>query len=309
MLIKNTEEIKLIKEGGEIMGRILEELKGDDKEQREEATVWVQGLDRIHKACGIKICVDVSATPFYLKGSGYPEGEPFPWIVSDFGLVDGIESGITKIPRLPVSDTTGRPDPKYFKLWKNITKDLAASERLSNGRPKPEVVWRKAEDALVQLAGEYEKQFNAIQEASDLALKAPPVMILVCDNTNIAQLFYENISGQTEVEDADIEPDEDEEGAEEEPETKKKKAKKRTVYGTGKVFPELFQNAKGQIRTIAIDSKRLEKVESEDPAATKDKAAKALRAIVNSVGRLGQPGQDVRCVVSVSMLTEGWVEC
>jgi type III restriction enzyme len=283
-----------------------EELKGDAKEQREEATVWVQGLDKINKACGIKICVDVSATPFYLKGSGYPEGEPFPWIVSDFSLVDGIESGITKIPRLPVSDTTGRPDPKYFKLWKNITKDLAASERLSNGRPKPEVVWRKAEDALVQLAGEYEKQFNAIQEASDLALKSPPVMILVCDNTNIAQLFFENISGQTEVEDANIEPDDDEDSAEDEPETKKKKARKRTVYGTGKVFPELFQNAKGQIRTIAIDSKRLEKVESEDPAATKDKAAKALRAIVNSVGRPGQPGQDVRCVVSVSMLTEGW---
>ncbi len=285
---------------------IAEELRGDDKEQREEATIWVQGLDRLHKACGIRICVDVSATPFYLKGSGYPEGEPFPWIVSDFGLVDGIESGITKIPRLPVSDTTGRPDPKYFRLWKNITRDLAASERLSNGRPKPEVVWQRAEDALVQLAGEYEKQFNAIQEASDLALKAPPVMILVCDNTNIAQLFFENISGQTEVEDADVESEDEDESADEDAEVKKKKQKKRTVYGTGKVFPHLFQNAKGQIRTIAIDSKRLEKIESEDPSATRDKSAKELRAIVNSVGRIGYPGQDVRCVVSVAMLTEGW---
>lgn len=289
---------------------IAEELKGDDKEQREEATIWVQGLDRIHKACGIKICVDVSATPFYLKGSGYPEGEPFPWIVSDFGLVDGIESGITKIPRLPVSDTTGRPDPKYFRLWKNITRDLEASEKLSNNRPKPEVVWRKAEDALVQLAGEYEKQFDAIQESSDFALKSPPVMILVCDNTNIAQVFYENISGQSEIEDANDSPGEDNDDAEdlgeEETGAKKKKIKKRTVYGTGKVFPHLFQNAKGQIRTIAIDSKRLEKIESEDPNATKDKAAKELRAIVNSVGRVGLPGQDVRCVVSVSMLTEGW---
>ena len=274
--------------------------------EREEATVWVKGLDRIHQTCGIRICVDVSATPFYLKGSGYPEGEPFPWIVSDFGLVDGIESGITKIPRLPVSDTTGRPDPKYFRLWKNITRDLAASERLSNGRPKPEVVWSKAEDALVQLAGEYEKQFNAVMEASDLVLKAPPVMILVCDNTNIAQVFFENISGQTEVEDADVDADDEDEESEEESGPKKKKPKKRTVYGTGKVFPHLFQNEKGQIRTIAIDSKRLEKIESEDPNATKDKSAKELRAIVNSVGRIGQPGQDIRCVVSVSMLTEGW---
>ena len=79
----------------------------------------------------------MSATPFYIQGSGYPEGAPFPWIVSDFGLVDAIESGITKIPRLPVSDTTGRPDPKYFKLWKNITENLAGRRSAyRTGRPK-----------------------------------------------------------------------------------------------------------------------------------------------------------------------------
>jgi len=170
------------------------------KKEREEATIWVQGLDRINKACGIKFCVDMSATPFYIKGSGFPEGEPFPWIVSDFGLVDAIESGITKIPRLPVSDNTGQPDPRYFRLWRNITKDLVREQRLSNGRPKPEVVWERAQDALVQLAGEYKKSYEAIQQASDTALKAPPVLIVVCDNTDIAQVFFENVSGQSEVE-------------------------------------------------------------------------------------------------------------
>jgi type III restriction enzyme len=74
--------------------------------------------------------VDLSATPFYIQGSGYPEGPPFPWIVSDFGLVDAIESGIVKIPRLPVQDVTGRPDPKYFKLWKAITENLQPAEKL-----------------------------------------------------------------------------------------------------------------------------------------------------------------------------------
>ncbi len=277
----------------------------ESKKERELATIWVQGLDRINKACGVKFCVDLSATPFYIQGSGYPEGEPFRWIVSDFGLVDAIESGITKIPRLPVSDTTGQPDPKYFRLWRNITKDLAPSQRLSNKRPKPEVVWERAEDALVQMAGEYNKTFDAIRNADDTALKIPPAMIVVCDNTDIARVFFENISGQTEVEDILEETDdEDDEG---DSRTRRKRNKTRVSYGTSRTgFPELFQNDKGRLWTLRIDSKRLDKVESEDPDATRDEAAKELREIVNTVGKPGKPGQDVRCVVSVAMLNEGW---
>lgn len=286
------------------------EAKGVDAEtrkEREEATIWVQGLDRINEACGIKFVVDLSATPFYLQGSGYPEGEPFPWIVSDFGLVDAIESGITKIPRLPVSDTTGRPDPKYFKLWRNITEHLPAEQRLSNKRPKPEVVWEKAQDALVQLAGEYKKTFEAVAEASDTALKLPPVMIVVCDNTDIAQIFFENVSGQSEVERIADEGEDEEENGNGNGTGRKKRPKMQVSYGTSRTsFPELFQNDKGRLCTIRIDSKRLEKIESEDPDATRDEAAKALREIVNTVGKTGKPGQDVHCVISVAMLTEGW---
>ena len=115
------------------------------KEEAEEARVWLDGLDRINncglageKTPGISLTVDMSATPFYIKGSNHPEGQPFPWLVSDFGLVDAIESGIVKIPRLPVLDTTGRPDPKYFRLWERIREDLQ-SRRISTGtRPKAE---------------------------------------------------------------------------------------------------------------------------------------------------------------------------
>jgi len=76
------------------------------EEEEDEARVWLNGLDTLNVSTaerdGIVFCVDLSATPFYIKGSGYPEGSPFPWLVSDFGLVDAIESGIVKIPRLPV---------------------------------------------------------------------------------------------------------------------------------------------------------------------------------------------------------------
>ena len=120
--------------------------KRDAKEQNEEATIWIKGLDRFNESTGVKFCVDLSATPFYIKGSGYSEGEPFPWLVSDFSLVDAIESGIVKIPRLPVEDTTGRPEPRYFRLWKTVVDELTPGERLpGRGRkPKPEAIWLSA---------------------------------------------------------------------------------------------------------------------------------------------------------------------
>jgi len=279
-----------------------EKLTAAEKEEREEATVWISGLDRINRSCGIRFCVDLSATPFYLQGSGYLEGSPFPWLVSDFGLVDAIESGIVKIPRLPVSDTTGRPEPKYFALWKHIGERLQPGERLPGGKPKPEIVWREAEDALATLAAQWKERFDYIQAASPGQEKAPPVMIIVCDNTDIAEVFYRNISGEETVEVVTpVEDDDDDETPK-----KKKKAKKKTTYGTGKLFPELFSNRDNFRPTLRIDSKLLAEAESSDPNASRKEAAESLRGIVATVGKPGLPGEQVRCVVSVQMLTEGW---
>ncbi|GFO62333.1 BPTD_3080 family restriction endonuclease [Geomonas paludis] len=277
-------------------------LTAEEKAEREEATVWISGLDRINQACGVKFCVDLSATPFYLQGSGYVEGSPFPWLVSDFGLVDAIESGIVKIPRLPVSDTTGRPEPKYFKIWDYIKDNLQPGEKLPGGKPKPEVVWREAEDALQTLASQWKERYEQIAEVTPDKDTTPPVMIIVCDNTDIAGLFYRYISGEEVVEVVEAD-DEDEEASSSK---KKKKKKQKTVYGTGKVFPELFSNREGFRPTLRIDSKLLAEAESEDPNANKKDVAEHLREIVATVGKPGQPGEQVRCVVSVQMLTEGW---
>ena len=278
-----------------------EKLTPAERAEREEATVWITGLDKINKACGIRFCVDLSATPFYLQGSGYIEGAPFPWLVSDFGLVDAIESGIVKIPRLPVSDTTGRPEPKYFTLWKHINERLQPGERLPGGKPKPDVVWREAQDALITLADQWKERFEYIQNASPGQDKAPPVMIIVSDNTDIAEVFYRQISGEEMVEVVAINEDEEEDKA-----PRKKKAKKKVAYGGGKLYPELFSNQANFHPTLRIDSKLLAEAESEDPNASRKDAAESLREIVATVGKLGKPGEHVRCVVSVQMLTEGW---
>ena len=277
-------------------------LSAEEKAEREEATVWVSGLDKINAAGGIGLCVDLSATPFYIHGSGYPEGSPFPWIVSDFSLVDAIESGITKIPRLPAIDNTGMPDPKYFKLWEHITRDLKAGERLTGGKPKPEVVYRKAEDALLTLAGEWKERFDQLAAATPGQDRTPPVMIIVCDNTDIAEHFHRLISGE-EIIEADT-PDDKEEDDDAPKRKKKVKAQKR--YGSGLAGFDAFWNHKGAEVTLRIDSDLLASAESEDPKATRKEAAEELRKIVSSVGRPGEPGERIRCVVSVNMLSEGW---
>jgi type III restriction enzyme len=282
-----------------------ETLSRDEKAEREEATIWIAGLDRINSTCGIRSCVDLSATPFYLHGSGYAEGTPFPWIVSDFGLVDAIESGIVKIPRLPVSDTSGRPEPKYFALWRWITWNLAAGEKLPGGKPKPDVVWRESQDALATLMSQWKERFEYAQDAAPGQEHVPPVLIIVCDNTDVAQLFYEKISGESTVDVADDGVDAGDDDDEKEPRARRKKPKTRTVFGRGALFPELFSNTAAARRTLRIDSKLLAEAETGD-ASNRQEAAERLREIVATVGKPGRPGEQVRCVVSVQMLTEGW---
>ena len=262
--------------------------------EHEEPTVWISGLDMINQACGVRFCVDLSATPFYIQGSGHPEGKPFSWLVSDFGLVDAIESGITKIPRLPVSDTTGRPEPKFFRLWKTIQEALSPTDLSTGKKPKPEAVYREAEAALNTLASQWKERFEYIQQASDSQDKTPPVMIIVCDNTKIAAHFYEKISGE-----------EIHEVVEENNNQGKGKKKKQTVYGQGQVFPDL-SNTESNSRTLRIDSKMLDAAESEDPQKNKTQAAEDLRQVVATIGKPEHPGAQIRCVVSVAMLNEGW---
>ena len=248
------------------------QLSADEIAEREEATVWVSGLDRIARARGINFCADFSATPFYIKGSGYEEGAPFPWIVSDFSLVDAIESGIVKIPRVPVDDNTGALIPKYFRLWEHINQQLSASERqTARRRAKPESVLRQAEGALATLASEWKKTFEEFQRTGSAV---PPVMIVVCDNTDLAKLVHEHIAG-------------------------------------GNVLPELANAQNGEV-TFRIDTKLLAEAEAVLEGETKADAAERLRKVVDTIGKIewegeGEPpGKNIRCVVSVGMLNEGW---
>jgi type III restriction enzyme len=290
-----------------------EEKKALEDEAR-EATVWIDGLDQINNALsgdrGISFCVDLSATPFYIGGSGHPEGRPFPWLVSDFGLVDAIESGIVKIPRLPVSDTTGRPDPKYFKLWEWIKDGLQPAELMTgkSKKPRPDVVYREAQGALIQIADQWFERFKYNEEAAPGQQRVPPVLIIVCDNTDVAEIFYQNISGEREEEvatEADVVAVLTNNGETSKKRRGSKQKKTQTIYEGSKIRSE-FSNTPTAKPTIRIDSKLLAEAESDDPNKKKTDIAEELRRVVATVGKPGEPGEHVRCVVSVSMLTEGW---
>lgn len=177
--------------------RIRNDQNGDDEDEDDEeyfykeATVWVEGLDRINKMRGINFCLDLSATPFFLGRVGQDANRPFPWCVSDFGLVEAIESGLVKIPQLAVRDTTGAPIPGYFNIWKwIIEKQLTPAER--GGRkasPKPEAILKYAHHPIAMLAGLWEMLRKEWEEHKEDP--RPPVFILVCKNTRIAKVVYE----------------------------------------------------------------------------------------------------------------------
>jgi type III restriction enzyme len=276
------------------------------KEEVEEARVWLDGLDRINNCrlagadaaagtsrAGILAAIDLSATPFYLAGSGFPEGAPFPWLVSDFGLVDAIESGIVKIPRIPVkqvmpgdspADAAGRPDPEYFRLWDHMVARMGPHDRLTKTSYKPASIYAQAEGALSTLYAQWVQRFRQYQDAivNRTSEVIPPAMIVVCPDTDTAAYFYERISGERTVGEG--------KGA-------------VTAYDATN-FPELRNDA-STVRTFRIDSELLSSLTS-DEEASKDEHVSRMREIIDTIGKPGKPGEHVRCIVSVSMLTEGW---
>ncbi len=174
-----------------------------------------------------------------------------------------------------------------------------------SGRPKPEVVWREAEGALMQIAGQWVERYEYVRDAKPGQDTIPPALIVVCDNTEIAQYFFERISGEREEVLATPEDVEAVLGGPGRPKKgrRTKSGKRQTLYGQGLIFPEYFSNTESTKHTIRIDSKLLKEAES---GGEKGKAAEDLRRLVSTVGKPGLPGEQVRCVVAVAMLNEGW---
>ena len=286
------------------------EEQDEAKRSNEAARLWISGLESVKRKLGIQRVIDLSATPFFLAGSGYREGSLFPWTMSNFSLMDAIECGIVKLPRVPVADNMPGADmPVYRNLWEHIGPNMPRKGRGKAGTLDPRSLPDRLTTAMEVLYGHYETTYRLWNEAG----VGVPCFIIVCQNTTISKLIYDYVSGFS-----------------------RENGDGTSTLVNGKL--ELFRNFDsdthqplGLPNTILVDSEQLESGEILDrkframaadeierfrreriSRANSPHAGEAisdeelLREVMNTVGKPGRLGARVRCVVSVSMLTEGW---
>ena len=278
--------------------RVKAEMKISKKDATElgidldEATRWIEGLDRVHKTRRILRCFDLSATPFAPTGKRNTEAGLFEWILSDFGLNDAIEAGLVKTPRVVVRDDAlpTKINGDYKSRLYHIYNDADVKDDLNRRgaephEPLPELV----QHAYTLLSADWKQALDSWRAAGHTM---PPVMLTVCNRTETA-------------------------------------ARVEHYFNKGDChFVEMHDPTK----TLRVDSKILDKAEvGEKATADKNyearlkeiieaanipetkkktflglKKEEQLRAIVDNVGKRGQAGQDIQNVVSVAMLSEGW---
>src|SRR2546425_11637101 len=173
------------------------DLTGDDRQEAEKnneaARVWISGLEVVARKLGVSRVIDLSATPFFLRGSGYAEGTLFPWTMSDFSLMDAIECGIVKLPRVPVADNIpGGEMPKFRNLWEHIRTRMPRQGRGKSKTLDPLSLPVELQTALEALYGHYKKTYDLWEAAG---INVPPCFIVVCNNTSTSKLVYDYISG------------------------------------------------------------------------------------------------------------------
>ena len=258
-------------------------VKGVAKADIEEATKWVGGLDRIHRARRILTCYDFSATPFAPSGKRSSEEALFDWIVSDFGLNDAIEAGLVKTPRVVVRDNA-LPDAKtYRSRLYHIYNDPEVKDDL-NRRAQPHEPLPDLVTNAYYLLG-----FDWRETAKDWAKKGhktPPVMITVANRTESAARVKQAFDRKRILID---------ELCDEE----------RTLHIDSGVLKRA-EESEEPIAEVLIDDEDDSDNGVVSPRLTADQRAEQLRRMVDTVGRAGQPGEQIQNVISVGMLSEGW---
>lgn len=263
-------------------------IKGIKKEDIEESTVWIGGLDRIHRVRGILRCFDLSATPFSPSGKKSNEEALFPWIVSDFGLNDAIEAGLVKTPRVVVRDDGNVAKDlrsRLYHIYMDETVKDDINQKVDESVPLPDLI----KNAYLLLGKDWKATKDDWEKAG---YRVPPVMITVANTTFTSARIKFSFDKDTFL---------------------------FSVAGLGdlcnsernlQIDSSVLQKAESEIEEVGIT----EVEETEDEAGdtpkgkklTKKQQAELLRKTVDTVGKIGGPGEQIQNVISVGMLSEGW---
>lgn len=245
----------------------------DMKDSAEEATIWIGGLDRIHNSRRILRCYDFSATPFYPSGKNVTEEVLFSWIVSDFGLNDAIESGLVKTPRVVIRDDgrlTKSMKSRFYHIYNDPEVKTDVGRQAEPHEPLPDLVT----NAYYYLGLDWIET----QKRWKGKVETPPVMITVCNRTETA-------------------------------------ARLEYAFNHGKVRIDELKDAE---RMLRIDSEVLAQAESREVSEitngsdettrklSKKDSAEYLRLQVDTIGKVGEPGEKIQNIISIGMLSEGW---
>ena len=261
----------------------------DEREDRKQAELWFGALRALRDASLLEHVIDLSATPMWLRRPARLDAETFPWTVSDFSLLDAVESGLVKVPRVPVDDRLvedGQPvhlHPRFRNVY------LHNQKRQISQTLTPEV-----REPLAQLYGHYCETLQAYAEKDRI-----PVMIVVANSIENATALHRYIAG---YKDTDIwKPGNLELFSTSDPAT----GLPRTHPPTVLVHSRMDAPDSGQRSGIAGAIAEQALLFAPE-ARTSDEKRQAIRSVFMTVGQKDEPGEHIRCVISVGMLTEGW---
>ena len=291
-----------------------EDLKGDDRKEAEKnneaARLWISGLEAVNRKLGVTRVIDLSATPFFLRGSGYAEGTLFPWTMSDFSLMDAIECGIVKLPRVPVAENIpGDEMPMFRNLWEHIRKDMPKKGRGKADELDPLKLPTRCRRRSKRSTATTRRPSSSGRKAG---IRVPPCFIIVCQNTAISKLVYDFISGfhrknedgTTTLENGRLALfrnfDETRQPASAAEHAADRQRAARSRRRARRQFPR-----DGGRRDRALPPRDRRAHGRRPRRREHHRSGTAPRG--HEHGRqAGQLGGSIRCVVSVSMLTEGW---
>ena len=259
-------------------------IAGVSKADKEKATKWVGGLDRIHRSRRILDCFDFSATPFAPTGKKSTNEMLFPWIVSDFGLNDAIESGMVKTPRVVIRDDAV-PDAmtyrsKLYHIYPHVADDL--NRKAEPDETLPDLIT----NAYYLLGLDWRE---TIRDWKKRGHQTPPVMVTVANRTETAaRIKYAFDHGHILIDEL--------------------RDPARTLHIDSKVLDQ----AEAQVEPVELEGAPadddVDDSANDEPVVklTKKQQAEQLRRQVDTVGQIGKAGEQIQNVISVGMLSEGW---